>query len=57
MTLIQVIFILTAAVLIGAAVCTVTVRKMLHAALWLILTLFCVAVVFILLEARFVGLV
>lgn len=57
MTLIQVIFILTAAVLIGAAVCTVTVRKMLHAALWLILTLFCVAVVFILLEAPFFGVV
>jgi len=57
MTLIQIIFILTAALLIGAAVCVVTVRKMLHAALWLILTLFCVAVVFVLLEAPFFGVV
>ncbi len=57
MTLIQVIFLLTAAVMIAAAVCVVTVGKMLHAALWLILTLFTVAVIFILLEAPFFGVV
>lgn len=57
MTLIQVIFLLTAALMIAAAVCVVTVRKMLHAALWLILTLFTVAVNFILLEAPFFGVV
>lgn len=57
MTLIQVIFLLTAALMITAAVCVVTVRKMLHAALWLILTLFTVAVVFVLLEAPFFGVV
>jgi NADH-quinone oxidoreductase subunit J len=57
MTLIQIIFLVTAAVMILAAVCVVTVRKMLHAALWLVLTLFCVAVFFILLEAPFFGVV
>ncbi len=57
MTLIQIIFLVTAAVMIVAAVCVVTVRKMLHAALWLVLTLFCVAVFFVLLEAPFFGVV
>ncbi len=57
MSLTQIIFILTALVLLFAAIGVVTVRKMLHAALWLILTLFCVAVVFVLLEAPFFGVV
>jgi NADH-quinone oxidoreductase subunit J len=38
-------------------VLVVTVRKMLHAALWLILTLFTVGVIFILLENPFFGIV
>lgn len=57
MSLTQIIFILTALVMLFAAIGVVTVRKMLHAALWLILTLFCVAVVFVLLEAPFFGVV
>jgi NADH-quinone oxidoreductase subunit J len=57
MTLTQIVFILAGAVLIGAAVLTVTVQKMLHAALWLILTLFSVAVIFILLNNPFFGVV
>jgi NADH-quinone oxidoreductase subunit J len=50
-------FILTAGVLIVSAVLTVTARKMLHAALWLILTLFMVGVIFILLENPFFGII
>mgnify|MGYP001017629489 CR=1 FL=1 len=57
MSLTQIIFILTALVMLFAAIGVVTVRKMLHAALWLILTLFCVAVLFVLLEAPFFGVV
>jgi NADH-quinone oxidoreductase subunit J len=57
MTFTQIVFIITGAVLIGAAVLTVTVQKMLHAALWLILTLFSVAVTFILLNNPFFGVV
>lgn len=57
MTLIQIIFIISAAVMLVSAVLVVTVRKMLHAALWLILSLFMVAVIFILLENPFFGVV
>ncbi len=57
MTFIQIVFILSAVILVAAAILTVTVHKMLHAALWLILTLFMVAVMFILLENPFFGVV
>lgn len=48
---------LTSLVLIASAIFTVTVKKMMHAALWLILTLFMVGVIFILLENPFFGIV
>lgn len=57
MTLIQIIFILSALVLLTAAVLVVTVRKMLHAALWLVLALFMVGVLFVILENPFLGIV
>jgi NADH-quinone oxidoreductase subunit J len=51
------VFVFTALVMLISAVFTVSVRKMLHAALWLILSLFCVGVLFILLENPFFGIV
>lgn len=57
MTAMQVIFLLTAAVTLGSAVATVSARKILHAALWLVLTLLGVAVLFALLEASFFAVV
>jgi NADH-quinone oxidoreductase subunit J len=53
MTVLQVIFIITAAVTLGGAVMVVTVRNLIHAALWLILSLFGVAVIYALLSATF----
>ncbi len=57
MTPMQVIFLLTAAVTLGAALKVVTTRNLVHAALWLILSLFGVAVTFVLLEAAFFAVV
>jgi NADH-quinone oxidoreductase subunit J len=53
MTPIEIIFLITAVITLGAAVMVVTVRNLVHAALWLILTLFGVAVTFVLLNASF----
>ena len=57
MTAMQLIFLVTAAVTIFAGVMMVSVRKLLHAALWLILVLFGVAVIFGLLETSFMTIV
>lgn len=57
MTPVQIIFILFAAVTLGAALMAVTVRNLIHAALWLIVTLFGVAVVYVLLQAGFLAVV
>lgn len=53
MSLLEIIFIIVAGVSLGAAVMVVTVRNLVHAALWLILTLFGVAVLFVLLNASY----
>jgi NADH-quinone oxidoreductase subunit J len=53
----QVIFILSAALIIASAVMVVTTRNLIHAALWLISALFGVAVLFVLLEASFIAVV
>ena len=53
----QVIFILVAAVTLFSAVMVVSVRRMMHAALWLIVTLLGVAVLFVLLQAGFFAVV
>lgn len=53
----QVIFILSAALIIASALMVVTTRNLIHAALWLISTLFGVAVLFVLLEANFLAVV
>jgi NADH-quinone oxidoreductase subunit J len=57
MTLLQLIFLVVAVVTLGAAVMVVTARNLVHAALWLILTLFGVAVLFVLLNAGFFAVV
>jgi NADH-quinone oxidoreductase subunit J len=57
MTAMQIVFILTAAVSLGAAIMVVTTRNLVHAALYLILTLFGVAVMFVLLNAGFFAVV
>jgi len=53
----QVIFILSAALIIASAVMVVTTRNLIHAALWLISALFGVAVLFALLDASFLAVV
>lgn len=55
MTPLQFIFIITAAATLGAAVMVVTTRNLVHAALWLIVSLFGVAVFFVLLNAGFLA--
>lgn len=57
MSAMQIIFLIVAAVTLASAVMVVSTRKMLHAALWLILALFGVAVLFALLEAGFFAVV
>lgn len=57
MSAVQVIFVLVAAVTLGAAFLVVTSRKMLHAALWLVLSLFGVAVLFAILDSGFFAVV
>jgi NADH-quinone oxidoreductase subunit J len=53
MTFLEVVFIIVALVTLAAAVMTVSTRRMMHAALWLVLTLFGVAVLFATLESSF----
>jgi NADH-quinone oxidoreductase subunit J len=53
----QVIFILSAALIIASALMVVTTRNLIHAALWLIAALFGVAVLFTLLDASFLAVV
>jgi len=53
MTAQQIAFLVAAAGTLGSALLVATVRNLFHAALWLVVTLFGVAVVFALLEADF----
>ncbi len=53
----QIIFLIVAAVTIISAALVVTTRHLVHAALWLIVTLFSVAVLLVLLEAGFLAVV
>jgi NADH-quinone oxidoreductase subunit J len=57
MTALQIIFLISAAVILISAVMVATTRNMVHAALWLIATLFGVAVIFAVLEAGFLAVV
>ncbi len=53
----QILFLLAAAAVLGAAILVVTSRNLVHAALWLIVALFGVAVVYVLLNAGFFAIV
>lgn len=55
--MLQVLFFLVAAVTLISAIFAVTTRKMMHAAFWLVLALFGVAVNFAMLEASFFAVV
>ena len=57
MTVAQIIFLLTAAVILGSAVMVVTTKNLVHAALWLIVALFSAAVLFATLNAGFIAVV
>ena len=53
----QITFLIVAFVTLGSALMVVTTRNLVHAALWLIATLFSVAVIFALLSASFLAVV
>jgi NADH-quinone oxidoreductase subunit J len=55
MTALQIVFLLTAAATLISGLMVVTARNLVHAALWLIVSLFTVAVLFVLLEAGFLA--
>lgn len=57
MTVSQIIFLIAGLVTLVAAILVVTVRSMVHAALWLILALAGIAVLFVLLNAPFLAVV
>jgi NADH-quinone oxidoreductase subunit J len=57
MTAEQILFLLTGALILVSGLMVVTVRKLLHAALWLVVTLFGVAVLYALLQASFLAVV
>jgi NADH-quinone oxidoreductase subunit J len=57
MTALQIIFLFVAAVTLASAVMVVSARRMMHAALWLVLALAGVAIIFALLDAGFFAIV
>lgn len=57
MTIQQILFLVVAAVSLFAAVMTVTVHRMMHAVLWLILSLLGIGAAYVLLEAGFFAIV
>ena len=57
MTAMQIIFLITAGVMLGSALMVVTTKNLVHAALWLIVTLFGAAVLFATLNAGFIAVV
>lgn len=57
MTAMQIIFLITAAVMLVSAFMVVTTRNLVHAALWLIVVLFGAAVLFATLNAGFIAVV
>ena len=57
MTAQQIIFLLVGLVTLGSALMVVTTRNLVHAALWLVVTLFGVAVIYAILNAGFLAVV
>ncbi len=56
-TVIQIIFFLLSVLIIGSALKVVTSRNIIHAALWLIASFFCVGSLYMLMEAEFIAVV
>lgn len=54
-TLITVLFLIFAALILASAILTVTVKNIVHAALWLISSFFGVGALYLLMEAEFLG--
>ena len=57
MSALQIIFLFVAAITLGSAVMVVSARRIMHAALWLVLALAGVAVIFAMLDAGFFAIV
>ncbi|HUI90394.1 MAG TPA: NADH-quinone oxidoreductase subunit J [Anaerolineales bacterium] len=57
MTVLQIFFLIVALVILGSSLMVVTTRNLIHAALWLIVTLFGVAVLYAVLNAGFLAVV
>lgn len=57
MTADQIIFLLCAVLILGSALMVVTTRKLIHAALWLVMALFGVAILYAILQAGFLAVV
>ena len=57
MTAMQIIFLITATVMLVSAFLVVTTKNLVHAALWLIVTLFGAAVLFAMLNAGFIAVI
>ncbi len=57
MTAEQIIFLLTSALILGSALMVVISRNLLHAALWLVVSLFGVAVLYAILQANFLAVI
>jgi len=57
MTAVHILFLIIAVVTLGAALMVVTSRNLVHSALWLILTLFGIAIFYVLLNAGFLAVV
>jgi NADH-quinone oxidoreductase subunit J len=57
MTAEQIIFLITGALVLGSGLMVVTVRNLLHAALWLVVSLFGVTILYALLQANFIAVV
>jgi len=57
MTTTQILFLIFAAIILGSAYKVVTTKNMIHAAFWLIATLFGVAVLYVMLSAGFLAMV
>jgi NADH-quinone oxidoreductase subunit J len=57
MTVEQIIFLLTGLLIIGSALMVVTTRNLLHAALWLVVALFGVAILYAILQANFLAVI
>jgi NADH-quinone oxidoreductase subunit J len=57
MTVFEIIFLVVGAIILGSGLQVVTAKNLIHAALWLIVTLFAVAVLYALLDAGFLAVV